>query len=96
MKTRCTGPVGWEGQVPTVPVTTAAIIRTEAFQAGVEDARRGFGFHPRYDQADTNWKWNYERGRQWARAAPDYLEPVNRAGKPTREAIRIFEQGEIP
>jgi hypothetical protein len=58
-------------QLPTRPTTALEIMCRPAFAFGVEDARAGRGYRPEYDVwKDTNDRWSYERGRQWARIAP--------------------------
>jgi hypothetical protein len=52
-------------QVPTERTTLTAIMRSRAFQRGVAEVRAGR--RPNYDSENN---WDYERGRQWAKAAP--------------------------
>jgi hypothetical protein len=48
---------------------------------------------PRFDAfAET---WDYERGRQWAIAAPPTM-PIKVKGKVSFEAIHIFLESKIP
>jgi hypothetical protein len=57
-------------QVPTVAVSSAWIMRHRAFRLGLEDVRTG---RVRFDDpcaGDTDWAWNYERGRLFGCLAP--------------------------
>jgi hypothetical protein len=57
-------------QIPT-RLTTAAEIGIRMFALGVADVRAGRGFRPEYETwQNTNDRWAYERGRQWARLGP--------------------------
>jgi hypothetical protein len=58
-------------QVPTRPVTLVEIMSGRKFARGVADVRAGRGYPYDYDTwEDTNDRWEYERGRQWATLAP--------------------------
>lgn len=60
------------------------------FERGVEDVRAGRDFPPDYDLwSDTNSRWSYERGRQWARLVPRHVR-LKVGGKLTGEALRLF------
>jgi hypothetical protein len=80
-----------EHQTPTVRVTIAEIMATSAFKAGVADARAGRGYRREYEDPPVNteggrinWRWNYERGRQWAMVAGS-MQPEGKEGE------RVFE-----
>lgn len=61
-------------QVPTRLTTVAEIIRHPKFARGVADRRAGRGYPADYDAwEDTNDRWAYERGRQWATVAPRHV-----------------------
>jgi len=84
-------------QLPTVPTTIARIMADPAFKAGVADVRARRGYRRAYESPPgeterdrTNWRWNYERGRQWAIAAGSGVEPKG------AKAARIFGQAIIP
>jgi hypothetical protein len=77
-------------QVPTRPVTIHEIMSSWAFALGAADARAGRGYRADYDSwSDTNDRWNYERGRQWAARAPRTVA-LKRNGKITDEAVRWY------
>jgi hypothetical protein len=88
----------------TVPVSWAAIMKTDAFKAGVEDARAGRGYPADYETGGpkanydpalvTNWQWNYERGRYWVAIMGRLLSPYTKHGTPCRQAIRAIEHHE--
>jgi hypothetical protein len=77
-------------QVPTRVTTVREIMQSQKFAVGVADARAGRGYHADYDSwSDTNDRWNYERGRQWAARAPRAVV-LKRKGKITDEAVRWY------
>jgi hypothetical protein len=79
-------------QAQTFPITVTAIMRSRDFAAGVADVRAGRA--PRFDAVFAD-SWNYERGRQWAVAAPKTMPvKIGRAINPA--AIAIFETAKIP
>jgi hypothetical protein len=92
-------------QVATRPVSNAAIMRSAAFRHGVEDVRAGKA--PRFDSypdtrhhraggtAMVNAAWAYERGRQFAMIAPMSM-PVFVRGRLNPEALRLFDEADIP
>jgi hypothetical protein len=75
-------------------VSTAAIIRSAAFKAGVDDAR--CGAPARFD--DYPGDWLYEWGRQWAFVAP-MSQPLMEGRRAHRGANyylrRAFARGDI-
>jgi hypothetical protein len=80
-------------QVATRSVCITTIMRSKAFQCGVDDVRRGR--LPRFDEwSDINWQWNYERGRQWATAAPCRM-PVMIGRNINPKAIYLFVRSNI-
>jgi hypothetical protein len=79
-----------DGQVPTYPTTAREIMGSPAFAFGVSDVRAGRGYRADYETwSDTNDRWNYERGRQWARHAPRTVA-FKRNGQITDEAVRWY------
>ena len=72
------------GQASVRLVSNASIMRSAAFQRGVEDKRAGR--HPCYDANDD---WSYERGRQWAALAP-MTTPLRVKGKLSPKALALF------
>jgi hypothetical protein len=79
-------------QIPTRPVTALEIMSAPEFAFGVADARAGRPYRPGYDSwSDTNERWNYERGRQWAQLAPRSVV-LKRGGKVTAEAMRWYQK----
>ena len=75
-------------QIPTRRTTLREIMSDPKFALGVADARAGRGYPPTYDTwADTNDRWTYERGRQWAQIAPHGL-PLKINGKLNPQALR--------
>jgi hypothetical protein len=78
-------------QVPSYGTTIRKIMSIREFALGVADVRAGR--LPRFDAfAET---WDYERGRQWAIAAPPTM-PIKVKGKVSFEAIHIFLESKIP
>ena len=80
-------------QAATRQTTTAGIMRSADFKAGVDDVRAG---RPaRFDEFDSD---DYERGRQWATIAPLTM-PLRIDGKLNLEALRLlndaFDRGEV-
>jgi hypothetical protein len=72
-------------QADTRRATTASIMRSTDFKAGVEDVRAG---RPaRFDEFNSD---NYERGRQWATIVPA-TTPLRVKGKLNPEALRLFD-----
>jgi hypothetical protein len=69
-------------QADTEITTTAAIIRSRAFQRGVAEVRAGLP--PRYDD---EFEWAYEWGRQFGIVAPCDLSIAKR----NRRAEAIFD-----
>lgn len=83
-------PVHDRQQVPTTPTTVFAIMSRPTFALGVEDARASRGYRRDYDTwEDTNDRWTYERGRQWARVAPRTV-PLKVNGKVTQQAMQWY------
>jgi hypothetical protein len=77
-------------QVPTRPTTVEEIMSWPTFALGVADVRAGREFRAAYESwADTNDRWNYERGRAWACVTQRNVV-LKRNGKVTDEAIRWF------
>ena len=66
------------GQVPTIRISTTAIMGSSEFELGLDDARKGVPFDWRIDE------WNYERGRLFA-----YIAPVN---MPLRSDCRLNQK----
>jgi hypothetical protein len=79
-------------QVETVRISVSEIIRSAAFARGVAEVRAGQP--PRYDDEGGD-DWNYERGRQWAVAAPADL-PLMIGRKINPKAIKVFNKSKIP
>jgi hypothetical protein len=78
-------------QVPTRPTTALEIMSTRTFALGIEDARAGRGYRLEYDVwKDTNDRWAYERGRQWARLAPRSVR-LKSAGKISAQALAWYK-----
>jgi hypothetical protein len=80
-------------QADTCRTTTASIMRSTDFRAGVDDVRAG---RPaRFDEFDND---DYERGRQWATIAPTTM-PLRVNGKLNPEALRLlndaFDAGDV-
>ena len=76
-------------QVETEPVSLRSIMGSADFARGVADVRAGRP--PRFD-LDS---WDYERGRQWAIAAPTTM-PVKVGRRINPKAILIYARSEIP
>jgi hypothetical protein len=75
-------------QIPTRPVTLREIMSDPKFALGVADARAGRGYPTSYDNwKDTNDRWAYSRGRQWAQVAPRNL-PLKIRGEINSQALR--------
>jgi hypothetical protein len=100
-----------EQQVPVHGVTTEWIMRSEAFQRGVDDVRAGrppcydeFSFTQETPEEDckeqVNAQWNYERGRQFALLAPATMPIRTENGKLNPRAVALFnaasDRGYIP
>jgi hypothetical protein len=77
-------------QADTVPSSVEAIMRSRSFQRGVAEVRAGL--LPDFDRFDD---WDYERGRQWATAAPGDM-PVKIGKRLNPNAVLLFHQSEIP
>jgi hypothetical protein len=73
-------------QEPTVPISTAMLMRHENFRRGVEDVRAGR--RPRFDDLNDDW-WAYERGRLFAHIAPLSLH-LRIDGKLNPKAVALF------
>jgi hypothetical protein len=78
-------------QVPVCRTTIKKIMSSSAFRAGVADLRAGLGYRREYESPPAgseggriSWRWNYERGRQWAMVAGS-MQPEG------KEAERVFE-----
>jgi hypothetical protein len=72
-------------QADTRRTTTARIMRSADFKAGVEDVRAG---RPaRFDEFNSD---DYERGRQWAMIVPAAM-PLRVNGNLNPEALRLFD-----
>jgi hypothetical protein len=79
-------------QIPTRRVTIFEIVSAPEFALGVADARGGRPYRSGYDRwTDTNARWNYERGRQWARLTPRTVV-LKRGGKVTAEAMCWYQK----
>jgi hypothetical protein len=78
-------------QIRTYPTTWREIMLSDAFAEGVNDVRAGRP--PRFDQMDS---WSYERGRQWAVAAPPTMPVTLGRKKLNPEAIAVFRRSNIP
>jgi hypothetical protein len=76
-------------QVPTTLTTVASIMAQPTFALGVADARAGLRYRRDYDLWDTNGQWGYERGRQWAVAAPRHI-PLKRGGAINPDAVVLY------
>jgi hypothetical protein len=77
-------------QVPTYVMTIREVMSAPAFELGAADARAGRPYRPDYDLwPDTNDRWNYERGRQWAVLAPRNVR-LKRGDEITEEAHEWF------
>jgi hypothetical protein len=75
-------------QVDVGPISDTAIIRSAAFQAGVEDVRAVRP--PRFDQF-TNASFLYEWGRQFGVLVPAPF-PLTRNDRPTREGRQMLRR----
>jgi hypothetical protein len=75
-------------QVKTRATTVHAIMRSASFQQGVAEVRAGR--RPSFDCDD----WDYERGRQWAVAAPRAM-PLMIGRRLNPKAVRVFEKARI-
>jgi len=64
-------------------------MRSPAFARGAADVREGRP--PRFDLD----RWGYERGRQWATAAPPTM-PIRTGRKINPQAIAVFKKARIP
>jgi hypothetical protein len=72
-------------QVPTIPTTVGAIMAEASFERGVEDVRANRGYPADYDLwEDNEYRWSYERGRQWARLAQRYIKLKVNGAIPTQ------------
>jgi hypothetical protein len=105
MKRECSYRLREGDQVPTRPTTIAAIMSDPSFALGVADARAGRpprdlvaragpGLNGETYRDLVNAQWNYERGRQWAKAP--HTVPLRRGGQITPEAIRWYVRLGIP
>jgi hypothetical protein len=82
-------------QLPVVGVPLEMIMGSSKFAQGVADVRAGRGYPDDYDcWEDTNDRWDYSRGRQWATAAPRNLAlKVN--GNVSQQAKSWYVRAEI-
>jgi hypothetical protein len=78
-------------QVWTQPTTIAKIMRSPAFARGVAEVRAGRP--PQFD-AENDPLWAYERGRQWAVAAPPTM-PLMIGHRLNPQAIKLFKWSAI-
>jgi hypothetical protein len=77
-------------QVPTLPTSTAKIMRSRGFLYGVDDVR--CGRPPRFDEfAAADKLWSYERGRVWAVLAPRGM-PVFVGRRLNPKAVALFNR----
>jgi hypothetical protein len=77
-------------QVPTRLTTVEEIMSSPMFALGVADTRAGRGYAADYELwLDSNLRWDYERGRQWAQLAPRHIK-LKVGGKITAEAVNLF------
>ena len=53
-------------QINTVTRTIGSVFRTKAFRFGYEQAGRGIPLDPDLYSDNSNDRWHYERGRQFA------------------------------
>jgi hypothetical protein len=77
-------------QVKSAMCSTVTIMSSAAFQAGVDDVRRGLA--PRFDvfnAYDRDELWAYERGRLWASIAPIAM-PVTVSGRLNPRAVALL------
>lgn len=90
-------------QIETVWTTIRDIMRDADFERGVIDVRSGRGYPTDFDAGARGGvrgsvvgrQWEYERGRQWAVAAPPGTYLLDADGEPTAEAIAIYQRAEI-
>jgi hypothetical protein len=75
-------------QVPTSPISPAALMRRANFRPGLEDARAGRP--PRFDELTDDDAWSYERGRLFGFIAPVSLL-LFIDGKLNSKALALFE-----
>lgn len=82
-------------QLPTRVVTLEQIMSDPKFAQGVADVRAGRGYPADYDLwKETNDRWAYSRGRQWATATPRSVAlKVN--GKISTQAVSWYFRAEI-
>jgi hypothetical protein len=77
-------------QLPERLVSLSSIMRSAVFRRGVAEVRAGRP--PRFDDEDS---WEYERGRQWAIAAPTTMQvKIGRRVNP--DAIDVYNGSQIP
>jgi hypothetical protein len=77
-------------QVPERLVSLSSIMRSAVFRRGVAEVRAGRP--PRFDDEDS---WEYERGGQWAIAAPTTMQvKIGRRVNP--DAIDVYNGSQIP
>jgi hypothetical protein len=77
-------------QVPERLVSLSSIMRSAAFRRGVAEVRAG-----RPPRFDTENHWDYERGRQWAVAAPATM-PLKIGRRLNPDAIEVSNGSQIP
>jgi hypothetical protein len=75
----------YRDQIATVAVTTAEIMNSAAFAAGVHDVRSGA--RPRFDAFGDDWA--YERGRLFACIAPVSMKLIEK-GRPNPQAVALL------
>jgi hypothetical protein len=76
-------------QVETRPVTVQSIMKTDEFERGFRDARKGKPFDWRIGGDDIDAAWDYERGRLLAYLAPLDM-PLRINGKLNPEAVALY------
>ena len=83
------------GQVPTRLTSLDEIMGAPRFAQGVADQRAGRPYPNDHDcWSDTNDRWDYSRGRQWAAAAPRSVA-LKVSGKISTAAKRWYARAEI-
>jgi hypothetical protein len=82
-------------QVPTRRTSHASVMRSTAFKQGVAEVRAASPPDFDTETADIDWCWNYERGRQWATAAPKDM-PLMIGGRLNPRALALFRRGPFP
>ena len=97
MKTKLKPGFKWrEGdQVPTRTVSLWEIMSDPKFAQGVADVRAKRPFPADLDEWGGHDAWCYERGRQWATAAPRKLRLKSEDGFITEAAMNWYRRAEI-